>query len=228
MNPDELKHRLSALDTACLCDAEKALQTQLRVMDRAIRPINTGVKLLGRARTVSCHEDFLTVIKGLKEAEAGEVLVIDTRGSRKALTGGLFPTEAWRKGLAGIVIDGYCRDTQAIRQIGIPYYARGVHCFAGTTNRLFATQVPVTCGGVVVNPTDLVFGDDDGLLVASGEQFAQLLPVAEQIKAAEQRLVEKMAEGVSLLDMVNFDEHCAKLKAGEPSLLRFLVDGGQS
>ncbi len=83
--------------------------------------------------------------------------------------------------------------------------------------------MPVTCGGVVVNPKDLVFGDDDGLLVASDEQFAQLLPAAEQVKAAEQRLVEKMAEGVSLLDMLNFDEHCAKLKTGEPSKLQFLV-----
>ena len=195
----------------------------LRVMASAIRPINPGLKLLGRAHTVSCHEDFLTVIKGLKEASAGEVLIIDSRGSQKALTGGLFPTESRRKGLAGIVIDGVCRDTQVIQQIGIPYYARGVHCVAGTTDRIFATQVPVTCGGVRVQPGEIVFGDDDGILVADDQQFAQLIPLAEQIKASEKRLIEKMGEGISLIDMLNFDEHCAALEASKPSNLRFLV-----
>ena len=223
MDFSDIKRRLSDLDTACLCDAEKTLQTNLRVMDPAIGPITPGLQLLGRAHTVSCHDDFLTVIKGLKEAAAGEVLIIDSRGSRKALTGGLFPTESQRKGLAGIVIDGFCRDTQAIRQIAIPYYARGVHCIAGSTDRIFATQVPVTCGGVLVNPGDIVFGDDDGILVAADEQFAQLIPLAEQIKASEKRLIEKMAEGFSLLDMLNFEEHCSALEAGKPSKLRFLV-----
>jgi len=223
MDVAQLERRLAGLDTPCLCDAEKALRINLRVVDPAIRPINPGLQMLGRAHTVSCHEDFLTVIKGLKEASAGDVLIIDSRGSRKALTGGLFPTEAQRKGLAGIVIDGFCRDTGTIRKMNVSYYARGVSCFAGTTERIFATQVPIDCGGVVVNPGDLVFGDDDGLVVGSDAQFAQLIPVAEQIKASEQRILDRMANGESLLGMLNFDEHCANLEAGRPSKLKFLV-----
>lgn len=223
MDFTQISERLSQLDTPCMCDAEKSLRIGLRVMDPGIRPINRGALLLGRAHTVSCHEDFLTVIKGLKDAVAGEVLVIDTRDSHKALTGGLFPTESKRKGLAGIVIDGYCRDTKAIAQTGIAYYARGVNCFAGGTDRLFATQVPVCCGGVVVNPGDMLFGDDDGVLVATDDQLAQLIPVAEKIKAAEQALVQNMEKGVSLLDMLNYDEHCANLQSGTPSKLKFLV-----
>jgi len=223
MKFSDIKRRLLALNTTCLCDAEKALRTNLRVMDPDIRPITQDLQLVGRAHTISCHEDFLTVIKGLKEASAGEVLIVDARRSRKAVSGGLFPTESRRKGLAGIVIDGYCRDTKAIRQIGIPYYARGVHCAAGTSDRIFATQLPVTCGGIVVNPGEIVFGDDDGILVASDDQFAQLIPLAEQIKASEKRLEEKMAEGISLLDMLNFDKHCSALETGQPSKLQFLV-----
>ena len=161
--------------------------------------------------------------KGLKKASAGDVLVIDSRGSRRALTGGLFPTEAQRRSLAGIVIDGFCRDTATIRKVGIPYYARGRTPFAGTTERLFPTHVEVSCGAVVVHPGDWIFGDDDGLVVANDEQFAELIPLAEQIQASEARLFDQMGKGVSLLEMLNFAEHCVRLAAGKASKLELLV-----
>jgi len=83
MDVAQLEQRLAGLDTPCLCAAEKALRTNLRVVDPAIRPINLGLQMLGRAHTVSCHEDFLTVMEGLKQASAGDVLVIDSRESHK-------------------------------------------------------------------------------------------------------------------------------------------------
>ena len=77
MNFEDIKGRLWALDTACVCDGNKAGRAvdptipELRVIDPAIRPVRTGLKLVGRAHTVTCHEDFLTVIKGLRDAEPG-------------------------------------------------------------------------------------------------------------------------------------------------------------
>jgi 4-hydroxy-4-methyl-2-oxoglutarate aldolase len=133
MDFDEIKHRLSRLDTACVCDGYKALHKPVRAVDPAVRSITPGLRLIGRAHTVTCREDFLTVILALRDALPGEVLVIDSQGSRKALTGELFPTEARRKGLAGIVNDGPCRDTAAIRRLGFPYFARSVNPVAGTT-----------------------------------------------------------------------------------------------
>ena len=218
----EMKQRLLKLDTACICDADKE-QGRLGVVDPAIGSIRLGLKLAGRAYTVRCHEDFLTVIKALRDAQAGEVIVIDSQNSRRALTGELFPSEAKRKGLAGIVIDGACRDTAAIRQLDVPYYARGVNCAAGTTNRLFETQVPINCGGISVHPGDVLFGDDDGLVVGSEQDFAETIPLAEQIQEKERRILEGMGQGRSLFQMLNFEEHCAKLEAGEPSKLQFLV-----
>ena len=219
MNYDEIKQRLSTLDTACVSDANK----ELRVIDPAIRPIRTGLKLIGRAHTVSCHEDFLMVIKALNDAEQGEVIVIDSQGSQRALTGEMFPTEAIRKHLAGIVIDGPCRDTATIRRLDIPYYARSVNCLAGTAKKIFKTQIPINCGGATVNPGDIVFGDDDGLIVATMSELSKVIEIAEEIQKKEQRLLEGMAKGVSLLEMMNFEEHYAKRSNGKDSTLKFLV-----
>ena len=96
MNFSEMKIRLAKLDTACVTDVNK----KLRVLDPQIRPVRTGLILIGMAHTVRCKDDFLTVIKGLRDSVQDEVLVIDTCGSRVAVAGELFSLEASRRGLA--------------------------------------------------------------------------------------------------------------------------------
>ncbi|MEQ8232593.1 MAG: RraA family protein, partial [Gammaproteobacteria bacterium] len=131
-----LREALLALDTSVLADADKSL----RVMGPELRPLAPGLKLLGIARTVVAEEDFLTVIRAIDESAPGEVLVVDTRGSRRAVLGELFSIEARRRGLAGIVVDGPVRDVATLRSLDLPVWARS-HCpCAGTTQRLFATQ----------------------------------------------------------------------------------------
>lgn len=219
MNFEELKTRLSKLDTAHIADADKSV----RVMDPGIRPVRAGLKLMGRARTAQCHEDFLTVIKALADATSNEVLVIDTQNSRTAVAGELFTTEAARRGLAGIVIDGACRDAKALAEIDVPVYSRSVIPVSGTASRLFETQISVECGSVRVEPGDIVFGDDDGIIVASESELDELIPVAEAIQRTEQTVLERMQRGGGLLEMLNFEEHYDNVKAGRHSSLQFLV-----
>ena len=153
--------------------------------------------------------------KALSESEPGDVLVIDTQGSNRTVAGELFGTESMRRGIQAIVMDGPCRDTGPLSEMDIPVFCTGVRPISGTACKIYETQVPVMCGGVVVHPGDIVFGDDDGIIVASIEHMARILPAAENVVAAEDALLKGMKSGVSLLDMLNFADHYDAIKSGD-------------
>jgi RraA family protein len=219
MNKAELLLSLSALSVASIADADKTI----RVMSSAIRPVSTGKKILGIARTVSCHNDFLTVIGALNQAKEGEVLVVDSRESTRALVGELFGTEAQRRGLSGIIVDGPVRDVEMLRKLEIPVFARSYCPCSGTTQKLMETQTEVQCGGINVEPEEVVFGDEDGVIVASVSELIELIPAAIQIQKTEEVIVRKIREGECLIDMLNFKEHVQSLERGAQSSLSFKV-----
>jgi RraA family protein len=219
MNNAALIERLQDIDTAALCDADKGI----RVMDIGIRPISSRQKMVGIARTVRCREDFLTVIKALADAEQNDVLVIDDGGGPRAVFGELFATEAQRKNLAGIVIDGACRDIRTLQRMDFSIYARFVSPMAGTTTRIFETQTPVVCGGVSVAPGEIIIGDQDGIVVLSSDEMASIIEKAKTIQQTEKKALKRMAAGESLIDMLNFRDHFHKRQNGQDSVLQFII-----
>ena len=80
------------------------------------------------------------------------------------------------------------------------------------------------CGGIEVSPGDIVFGDDDGIVIAPPEQVAAALDVAESRARAEQAVLAGIRAGTSLHDLTNYAEHVALLKQGQPSKMEFRVD----
>lgn len=219
MNFKELKERLNKLDAACIFDSNK----NLRVMDSGIQPVNQGIKMIGIARTIHCKGDFLTVMKALCDAKEDEVLVVDGEGDRIALAGELFTGEAQRKKLAGIVIDGGCRDVKQIRKTNFPVFARYITPKPGTSSKIFDTQIKINCGGVSVSPGDILFGDDDGIIVMSGEESTEILEIAEGIQQKEEKVAMRLKDGESLINMLNFSEHYEKISENQESKLIFTV-----
>jgi regulator of RNase E activity RraA len=216
---DPLVERLAALQVSSLCDADKGLA----VIDPQIHAMVPGSRLAGPAFPVVAHDDHLPLLVALRLAEPGSVLVVATDGHRRAVSGELFATEALRRGLAGIVIDGYCRDVAGLRALGLPVYARGSTPMAGSTRDSGTFGGPVVIGGVEVTAGDLVVGDDDGLVISPPERLAAALPTAEEIERAEQALLRGMAAGRSLPEMTNLDEHLAALAEHRETALRFTV-----
>ncbi|MGD9988583.1 RraA family protein [Pseudonocardia sp.] len=212
-----LLDRLRTLQVSSVCDADKTLGA----VDPAIHTLVPGARLAGPATTVAAHDDHLGLLVAIREAPAGSVLVVATEGGTRAVSGELFATEAKRRGLAGIVVDGYCRDRAGIAEVGVPVYARGTTPMAGTTVHPGRHGEPVVIGGVTVAPGDLVVGDDDGLVVGTVAQFAAAVAGAEEVERAEAALLAGMAEGRDLPGMTTLDEHLAALSDGKPSALRF-------
>jgi 4-hydroxy-4-methyl-2-oxoglutarate aldolase len=216
----DLIERLLAIDVSALSDADKTLP----VVDPAVRAMLSDVRMAGPAFTVVAEDDHLPVMSALGEAEPGDVLVIATNGGSRAVFGELVATEASRRGLAGIVADGFCRDLRGVRAIGLPVFARGTTPRSGTAVSRAALGATIVCGGVEVAPGDIVFGDDDGLLIAGAERIATALETAELIARSERAILAAQARGEGLAQLTNIDEHAAALDRGEASALAFRVD----
>ena len=216
----DLIERLLGIDVSALSDADKTLP----VVDPAVGAMIPDVRMAGPAFTVLAEDDHLPVMSALAEAAPGDVLVIAANDGSRAVFGELFATEARRRGLAGIVADGFCRDLRGLREIALPVFARGTTPRSGTTVSRAALGARVACGGVEVSPGDIVFGDDDGLLIAPAERIAAALESAELIGRSERSILAAQARGEALHGLTNHGEHVAALDRGEASSLAFRVD----
>ena len=220
MPPGELIARLLEIEVSALCDADK----ELPVVDPAIRAMVPDVRFAGPALRVVARDDHLPLFAALEAARPGDVLVVVNPShppGRRAVAGELFATEAKRRGVAGIVIDGLCRDVAGLRRLGLPVFACGTVPASGTTVSRAAPGKRVRCGGVDVAAGDLVFGDDDGIVIAAPDRIAAALEGGEAIARAERAILAAMAEGRALHDLTNYAEHAARLDAGQDSRLEF-------
>lgn len=153
-----------------------------------IKPYNNNA-LLGCAFTVKTRPgDNLMLHKALEMAQAGDVIVVDAQGDlNNAITGEIMMLQATVNGLAGVVIDGAIRDAEAISELSMPVYAAGVQPKGPYKDGPGEINVPICCGGVVVNPGDIMVGDSDGLVVIPQEFAAEVLEKAKNKMANEQK-----------------------------------------
>jgi regulator of RNase E activity RraA len=140
--------------------------------------------------------DNLTYLRALEFCRPGDVLVIDAGGDlANAVVGGILTFYADRIGLAGVVIDGAIRDVAEIRSRDFPVYARGVTHRGPYKDGPGEINVPISVGGMVVNPGDILLGDQDGLLAIPPQDAAELIVKARGVLEAEARTMQAMREG---------------------------------
>jgi 4-hydroxy-4-methyl-2-oxoglutarate aldolase len=180
------------------------------VMHPDIRTVVPGRRMVGRAFTVKAYPgSIITVHKALHEALAGAVLVVDGEGDvgAGALLGEIMALECRTKGFVGCVIDGSIRDVDGLLELGYPVFARGVTPRVGTNRRLGQTGVPVSCGGIVVHPGDIVLGDDNGVVVIPQEKEEGMAAALDLLLTKEQGLIEGIKKGIFLAERLGFKEN---------------------
>lgn len=149
--------------------------------------------LLGTAFTVKVPDgDNVFVHRALDLAEAGDVLVVDGNGcTSRSLMGEIMFTYAMNKGLAGIVVDGAIRDADSLQDLDIPVYAIAVTPQGPYKNGPGEINVPVSCGGQVVFPGDILIGDADGICVVRPEDADEVYKAVKEKFEGEKVLLER-------------------------------------
>ena len=169
-----------------------------------IKPIYRNIRLAGCALTIqSMSGNNIMSHFALTFAQPGDVLVVDARGCLGNSVWGEVQTEyARRVGVRGLVVDGAIRDIEAMREMKFPVYCKGVTPAGPHKGWADNVNVPIQCGGVPVNPGDLILGDDDGVAVLPRQLIPVVYEEALNRMIVEEQWLQKIRSGQSSLDAV--------------------------
>ncbi len=177
-------------------------------MDSGIKALLPDLRICGPAFTVRCYPgDNLMCHYGLHLAQAGDILVIDGAGyDEGALWGGLLSLSASQKKLGGTVIEGAARDVEDLKEIKYPVYARNVTPRGVFKLRQGQVNLPVVCGGIVVQPGDLVVGDDNGIAVVPREKVTTVIEIASEVLSREKAMTEGIKSGKTTYEFLGLEK----------------------
>jgi len=202
-NDDSNIQRASRLDTTALSDALDRLGIAGQCLN--IKPLDPRFRLAGRAFTILYGPAGTppgTVGDYIDDVPPGGVVVLDNGGRENATVwGDILTMVATRRGIAGTVIDGACRDTHLARELAYPIYSRSYSMRTGKDRvQVEAMGGTVNIGDARVSAGDLLRGDADGVLVIPRAHEDEVLRIAEEIDAKEEQIRRLVLDGMSLTE----------------------------
>lgn len=198
------------LYAAVISDALDAAGFRQQAMRHTIRPLLPETVVVGRAMPVLCldvydipDEPYQQEIAAVDSLKQDDVLVCSTDGStRICFWGELLSTAARARGARGAVIEGFIRDVRKIMQMPFPIFTTGITPVdSNGRGEVVAYNVPIECGGVMVNPCDIVFGDADGVVVIPQTVETQVIEAALEKVSGENRTRDALQEGATLREV---------------------------
>lgn len=199
--PTETVTRYKELSVATVHEA----QGRVGLLSPEIRPVKEGLKLVGRAVTVfATPGDNVMIHVAMEQCEPGDVMVVAVNSrSDCGYFGDLLATLMQARGIAGLVIDSGVRDLADLRQMNIPVFSRCISAQGTVKETLGDVNIPVVCGGQVINPSDLIIGDDDGVVVVRRHELDSVAQNSEAREDKEASIRAKYRDGILGLDMNN-------------------------
>ncbi|MFJ6280596.1 RraA family protein [Arthrobacter subterraneus] len=209
VNPEILGKFHELADTMSLsCVISDALERS-GTMRHDIKPRGADKKIIGTALTVQLTAgDIVDCLEVFTIARPGDVIVIDAFGETEtSIWGGLMTGLSKNAGVAGAVIDGSCRDNDEARFLDFPVSAkasgpRQSHTALSGRREPIGINVPITCGGVLVNPGDLVVADEIGVVVVPRARMETVYERAKTIADNEASMRSMILDGATFQDLL--------------------------
>lgn len=198
-----LVERLSAFSSATLHEA----QGRLGALDSAIKPVDHRMSLCGPAFTVQCApRDNLMLQTAIAYARPGDVVVVSAGAYEEAGSfGDVLANACQAKGLGGLITDTGVRDTEDLRALGFPVFSRSVSIKGTVKETVGPMCEPVTIGGVLVRPGDVMRVDADGAVVVRREDAAEVVTAAQKRVDAENGYISAYRAGRTVIDICNLE-----------------------
>ncbi|MEV6012807.1 4-carboxy-4-hydroxy-2-oxoadipate aldolase/oxaloacetate decarboxylase [Streptomyces sp. NPDC051976] len=178
-----------------------------------LRPNQTDVRIAGTAVTVSSHPgDNLMIHAAVETCRPGDILVVTTTSpSTDGMFGELLATSLAARGVIGLVTAAGVRDTTELREMGFHVWTRAVSAQGTVKASPGSVNVPVTLGGVLVSPGDVVVADDDGVVVVPRDEAEQTAVRAEERIAKEAATRDVLSSGELGVDYYGLRPRLAEL-----------------
>jgi 4-hydroxy-4-methyl-2-oxoglutarate aldolase len=178
------------------------------LVDLDLHQVIPGSRAAGPARTVRCgQDDILMVHAAIDRLEAGDVLVLTMPEPQPiALLGELLATQAKRKGAAAVLVDAAVRDTDELRELGVPVWARWIRVHGATRTEVGAIDEPVDVGGATINAGDTVVLDSDGAVVVAKARLDEVLEASRARLENENAKRARFESGELSYDMYGIRE----------------------
>tara|TARA_Y100001947_G_C10346123_1_gene307887 strand:- start:1745 stop:3568 length:1824 start_codon:yes stop_codon:yes gene_type:complete len=197
-------HTLAQFEAAEVADALDSLNIESVLL--GIQPLLPGMKMVGPVFTVQYKpyhqkpEHFQNAGDYIDNVPKGAVILIDNDGRDDCSTWGDILTQvAIQQAIAGTVIHGACRDAHKIRQLNYPLFSKATITRSGK-NRVYKAyeQIELRIGAVLIKPDDVIFADDNGVLVIPREHLPTVLQRAANIRQTEKRIIKAVQSGMGL------------------------------
>lgn len=194
--PKDIVDRYAKLEESA--SINESMPNKNGALSSRIRAVWPEIRMCGTAVTVQCGiGDNVMLHKAISMAGEGDVLLV-TNGDFDeggGMFGGMMAASLKSRGAAGLVIEGACRDTVLIKSLGFPVFSRNI-CIKATT-KICSGKInhPIVIGGVYVEPGDLVFGDNDGVVVVPRKIAESVLESAEAREKNEEGMLQRILNG---------------------------------
>jgi regulator of RNase E activity RraA len=216
----ELCARYRRLYVPAVADALYSLGLPEQVLPSALRPLFPEQRIVGVAFTVEGRaieplipwdpgiERIESYLRVFEELPPDSIMVSVNPSSHVGHFGELTGNSAQQRGCVGVILDGNLRDIQGLRDIGFQVFYRDLSPLNAIGRwEMVASQVPVTIGGITIEPGDVVMAEFDGILVIPSAQAERVLLAAEEIVGAEELVRDEMRAGESPLSSLERHGH---------------------